>query len=62
MLETSPGVPMPHIGTLRGFAGIYSGRYNKDEERVQLGIVWQKAVIHEIIEGKVLGNIDFQKI
>lgn len=45
------------IGTIRGFLGIYSGRIgSKDELQAQLGIVWKKKVIDEIVLGKVLGN------
>ncbi len=38
------------------FLGVYSGRLGKDEFKAQLGIVWKKEVIEEIINGKVLPN------
>ncbi|WP_162303711.1 trypsin-like peptidase domain-containing protein [Hymenobacter sediminis] len=60
------------FGTAAGFVGVYSGRYgvekdnfNKDrleKENVQLGIVWRKEVIEEIIIGHVSGTIDFQQL
>jgi hypothetical protein len=60
------------FGTAAGFVGVYSGRYgvekenlNKDsleKEDVQLGIVWRKEVIEEIIIGKVQGTVDFQQL
>lgn len=40
------------IGEIQGFLGIYSGRFYADEqEETQLGRVWKKQVIEEIIEG-----------
>jgi hypothetical protein len=60
------------FGTATGFVGVYSGRYgvekenlNKDsleKEDVQLGIVWRKEVIEEIIIGQVQGTVDFQQL
>jgi hypothetical protein len=60
------------FGTAAGFAGVYSGRYGveknspksdkPDKEDVQLGIVWRKEVIEEILVGKVQGTVDFQKL
>lgn len=51
------------LGTIRAFVGIYSGRLGaKDEFQAQLGIVWKKQVIEEIIEGQVKSNVDFQRI
>ena len=44
------------IGTIRNFIGIYSGRVGADEVRAQLGIVWKKLVIDEIIDGATLGR------
>lgn len=49
------------IGRIRGFLGVYSGRVGKGEIHAQLGIVWKKKVINEIIEGKIYGDIEFQK-
>jgi hypothetical protein len=46
------------IGTIRTFLGIYSGRIGDDELKAQLGIVWKKSVIEEIISGKVLGSTE----
>ena len=41
------------IGTIQGFCGIYSGRLQaKDALDTQLGIVWKKRVIDEIIQAK----------
>lgn len=47
------------IGQIRGFLGVYSGRIGKGEIHAQLGIVWKKKVIEEIITGKNFGSIDF---
>ena len=39
------------------FIGIYSGRYNSnDQQLAQLGIVWKKELIDEIIDSGVAGN------
>ncbi|MCD4796104.1 MAG: hypothetical protein K8R49_02900 [Candidatus Cloacimonetes bacterium] len=48
------------FGRIRGFLGIYSGRIGKGEIHAQLGIVWKKEVIEEIIKGKERGNIEFK--
>ena len=48
------------FGRIRGFLGIYSGRIGKGEFHAQLGIVWKKKVIEEIIDGQKIGNIEFQ--
>jgi hypothetical protein len=51
------------IGTIRDFLGIYSGRIgSEDNFKSQLGIVWKKRVIDEILEGRTKGTIDFQKV
>ncbi len=51
------------VGTITGFVGVYSGRIGtEDEMKAQLGIVWRKEVIDEIIDGQVSGTIDFQKM
>lgn len=51
------------FGPVYVFAGVYSGRlFAKDSFEAQLGIVWKSSVIEEIINGKVLGNIKFQKL
>lgn len=39
------------IGRIQGFVGIYSGRIGKSDLDAQLGIVWKKEVIEEIIIG-----------
>jgi hypothetical protein len=50
------------IGTIRGFLGVYSGRIGTNNElQAQLGIVWKKKIIEEIIREQTLGTIDFQK-
>lgn len=49
------------LGTIRSLLGVYSGRIGKGEIHAQLGIVWKKKVINEIIEGNTFGNIEFQK-
>lgn len=49
------------IGTVCGFLGVYSGRIGKGEIHAQLGIVWKKNVIDEIINGNVFGDTEFQK-
>ena len=50
------------FSTAAGFVGIYSGRYGVSSNKgyVQLGIVWRKEVIEEIITGKVRGTGGFQ--
>lgn len=51
------------FGTIRDFLGIYSGRIGaEDNFKSQLGIVWKKNVIQEILEGNVNGTIEFQKL
>ncbi len=47
------------FGRIRGFLGIYSGRIGIGEDMAQLGIVWKKNVIEEIIKGKVNGESIF---
>lgn len=50
-------------GTIYGFVGVYSGRIGAQNEiDAQLGIVWRKEVIEEIIQAKVNGTIDFQNV
>lgn len=50
------------IGQICGFVGIYSGRIkelgDKDNLKAQLGIVWDKSVIQEIITGNNLDSIE----
>jgi S1-C subfamily serine protease len=48
------------IGTIRNFVGVYSGRVGADDVRAQLGIVWKKSVIDEIIDAKVLGRPPYE--
>jgi hypothetical protein len=51
------------IGAIRDFIGIYSGRIGAENEfKAQLGIVWRKEVIEEILTAKEKGAIDFQNI
>jgi hypothetical protein len=51
------------IGTIRGFVGIYSGRIAApDPIEAQLGVVWKKTVIEEILAAKVIGDIVFQTV
>lgn len=40
------------IGTIQGFVGVYSGRIGISELDAQLGIVWKKEVIDQIIDGE----------
>jgi hypothetical protein len=42
--------PDSKIGTGRQFIGIYSGRLGNDEFQAQLGLVWKKQVIEDIVE------------
>jgi hypothetical protein len=50
------------IGTIRNFIGIYSGRIGAENEfKAQLGIIWKKKVIEEILQSKVKGTIFFQE-
>ena len=37
------------IGRIRGFLGVYSGRIGKDEFKAQLGMIWKKKILDEII-------------
>lgn len=48
------------IGTIRNFVGVYSGRVGADEVRAQLGIVWKKSVIDEIIDARVYGRPPYE--
>lgn len=51
------------FGTIRNFAGIYSGRIGSSNElEAQLGIVWKPQVIDEILNAKKIGDIDFQNV
>jgi hypothetical protein len=51
------------FGTIRLFAGIYSGRLGAENQvEAQLGIVWRPEVIDEIINGKIIGTVDFQNM
>lgn len=51
------------IGRIRGFIGVYSGRIEApDPLDAQLGVVWKKTVISEILSSKVIGSICFQSI
>lgn len=62
-IHAPPGEDVTHpdtiIGEIRMFAGIYSGRLteNGEETMAQLGIVWKRAVIDEIIEGNLTDSI-----
>lgn len=48
------------LGEIMGFVGIYSGRIvGKSELDAQLGIVWKKEVIEEIIEGNLKEERNF---
>lgn len=48
------------IGEIRGFIGIYSGRVvGESDLDAQLGIVWKKEVIEEIIKGGLKDDINF---
>lgn len=52
--------PNSLIGEIQGFVGIYSGKIvGKSNLDAQLGIVWKKEVIEEIIEGKLKDNRSF---
>lgn len=42
-----------YIGRMRGFLGVYSGRFGSDEKKAQLGIVWKASVIDEILSNVV---------
>lgn len=54
--------PQSLLGQIRGFLGIYSGRLGAENEfQAQLGIVWKKEVITEILDAKVKGDISFQR-
>lgn len=55
-LENGKFVDNSLIGRIREFLGIYSGRIGKDEFKAQLGIVWKKNVLNEIIESGLIGD------
>jgi hypothetical protein len=51
------------FGTIRGFVGIYSGRIAApDPLDAQLGVVWKRTVIEDILSAKITGDIAFQSI
>ncbi len=46
--------PKPSFGTRQCFIGVYSGRMLGDTEfEAQLGLIWKKHLIEEIIDGKM---------
>ena len=48
------------IGEIRGFVGIYSGRITGTSQfEAQLGVVWKKEVIEQIIDGKLRDSKTF---
>jgi hypothetical protein len=50
------------IGEIQNFVGIYSGRYTGDTQfDAQLGIVWKKSVIDEIIDGDMIDEINMSE-
>jgi hypothetical protein len=52
-----------YIGAQHEFIGIYSGRIGTQEESAaQLGIIWRKQVIGEILAAKVSSPIGFQNV
>jgi hypothetical protein len=60
-----PGKVGPNsiIGTVFQFLGVYSGRImGKDELESQLGIVWKKSVIKDILEARELGEFKLPSI
>jgi hypothetical protein len=66
-LENGELVPKSWLGTAAGFVGVYSGRYGADENSLnkgdaQLGIVWRKEVIEDILKAKIHGTIEFQTL
>jgi hypothetical protein len=48
------------FGTIQNFVGVYSGRVTGENDfDAQLGIVWKKDVIEEIIKGRIKDNKNF---
>lgn len=48
-------------GPTNRFVGVYSGRYGADvEDEAQLGRVWHRGVINEIIDGGVKGSYELK--
>jgi hypothetical protein len=45
------------IGTAFNFLGIYSGRVGADELGAQLGIVWKRNLIEQVVTGGVRGEV-----
>lgn len=63
--QIRPGAPLSmkdKFGTISQFIGVYSGRIGADELSAQLGIVWKRNVITEILDGKVRGSTSFQNM
>lgn len=57
-LSASTPSPEDWIGEADDFVGIYSGRLGKSELEAQLGIVWKRPVIEEIIKGCKLSEVN----
>jgi len=48
------------IGTGRMFLGVYSGRVGADDEfKAQLGVVWKRSAIDEVIRARLVGESAF---
>lgn len=50
--ESEEAGPNDWLGEGDDFVGVYSGRVGASDVEAQLGIVWKRTVIEEIIEGK----------
>jgi V8-like Glu-specific endopeptidase len=49
------------IGRIQNFVGVYSGRIGSSTEfHAQLGIVWKKEVIDQILGARIIGTTEFQ--
>ncbi|WP_255079595.1 serine protease [Lacihabitans sp. CCS-44] len=58
--QHSPIKTVGVLGSIYGFQGIYSGRIG-DIDSIQLGYVWKKEVIEEIIDGATKASNEFQR-
>ena len=56
-ISSKTGNMVMGVGAFSRFVGVYSGRFKGDDElEAQLGRVWHRAVIDEIIAGEIHGS------
>jgi hypothetical protein len=49
--------PRNHLGHIRTFFGIQSGRTGTAELKAQFGIAWEAQVIEEILDGDICSEV-----